>query len=1670
MLNKLLKGLVVGFFLVFIFFGATSKAQAVCTTTWSAYSNPALPYSSFWNAWTNSCGPTSSASSAANLKNTVVSQRTCIRQSGTCNGTETCDDSGTLYPVFTNQYMTVDQPFFILSNSGFFGACNTNADCDPTGGIVTLDGSGNSVTAYDSCLSQYDFDISFLLSKLAFSGTPQTYAYGVNSINQSYAAGLATAFNGPYIDNMYNQFNGLQASNRAYLDNTTDRFLKTFVSDPTFPACEYSADVVRVPLPGICFPPYTYFEVPSAINGACGSANNTTVATAPTSNLCSVGTASSVTGTGPWNWSCIGSGTGHTDASCSANLLGVPLVNGVCGLANGVALTYPPTANLCSAGTPSAVVGSGPWTWTCNGAGGGASSACSAPLDTSAPLWIDVIAVNNNIFVGGTATYTFIVHAARIWPFFNYIGLSVNNCPAGATCTLSKTILNITPDFNGYITNPSNPMTLTITGAPAGYYNNIKINADVNGGNLEHGDVAVALKVGPPTCTGTGPSGVTTTLTSGVLNVYAYGVTPDVTSVRFPTWGETNGQNDIVWYWGTDMGGGKWGAGINMANHAVGNPEYGNIYVHTYMYSSNYPGGTLCGTSASFIRFPPTTCNPATVGTNQMYGCSYNGTGFNTLVGGAVTGPALSSPVPDSATALPYQDWGGGGPNGLPNNFSVRWKGNFNFNAGTYAFKVGSDDGNRLYIDGNLFIDKWVDRGYAEDTANVTFPVAGQHTITYEYYQAAGGAAYSLSWAFVPPPPGTIAVRYTVDGLAQSTNQAITYSIWGPSAVASASYIVNDTSSHTLRNVGSYTFNYVSGAPAGKAFSSVSPSVTQSLTDGATITYTVNFITPNAAPVSNATISKDGINYADSITVIRGQATPIYLAASSAAGISSDPNGWTHPTFGMSGGTAKCEWNRDLNQGAPVFELPQITAPAGPTNCNISLGNRTFNDNPGTYTYNVLRLTDRAGAVSATTDTVRVTVVTATVDLKMTVWDAGSRTVPYQSAPGVTTVNSNGPVIAFYSAPLGLSWTLGSGLLMCDLSDSRTGSIKSGFNTSGTKNDTDIGPDSFNPVNRTVIYTLTCIDGSFQAITDTVTVSVPPAPVYNNWICKPDGVTALMVWGISPDSYNNFWVRGYDGATTVLSNDSYDGKSQGAAFETGSLEYVTSPGHTYSFTVRTKAAVNNASYSNPLTFVNVKCPAISPPTVSLKVNGSDTSVGSPLAIPRKDSSTMTLSWTVADANTCTATKSASAPGTWTGSKATTTGSSVLSPINVAGSYNYTLSCTGPGGTTTDTVYISVPACNSLTFTSGSVVPATVSPSGAYTVSCNYGVVNQQTVPIVGSGSCGSGTFVGTTANFNCTAGTTSNTFANSCSISAPVLPDYYCATTNAINNLVVLPSAPPAPATVTANNSICEQVTIQWTDGSGGGSITNYQVWRNTTNTFGGTNVSGNLANTVHSYVNTPVAAGTPYYYWVQAVGPGGTTYTPVSSPYFPTAAVSCAPNLVTSDKDIVAINGAGFSTGNCDGTDPLPANTQLNLGDKLKFSINLCNNGSAPAIVTDLSDSLTNLIMPPGGWNAKYDDGTGEVSIDSALITLSESGTDPNKILTFGNLPTIPKPAVITSPAVRRITFEASLSVPTNFSATSARFQNSFSATYNSLMINKFTPLILFYTGKGIPLIIEVP
>lgn len=93
--------------------------------------------------------------------------------------------------------------------------------------------------------------------------------------------------------------------------------------------------------------------------------------------------------------------------------------------------------------------------------------------------------------------------------------------------------------------------------------------------------------------------------------------------------------------------------------------------------------------------------------------------------------------------------WDHGSPDpSLPaDRFSARWQGYFEFEDGTYEFKVNSDDGFRLFIDDELILDKWYGQSaYIGHSASKKLSV-GKHKIVMEYYEEAGGAVAKLSWS-----------------------------------------------------------------------------------------------------------------------------------------------------------------------------------------------------------------------------------------------------------------------------------------------------------------------------------------------------------------------------------------------------------------------------------------------------------------------------------------------------------------------------------------------------------------------------------------------------------------------------------------------------------------------------------------------------------------------------------------------------------------------------------------------------------------------------------------------------------------------------------------------------------------------------------------------------------
>ena len=121
-------------------------------------------------------------------------------------------------------------------------------------------------------------------------------------------------------------------------------------------------------------------SAPQIVAGACGTANGgAPVSTTPTGTAaCNPGTATNMNpGATQFTWTCAGFNGGGSSPQCAVNIAATP---GACGGANGTYLAIAPTGTeACLTGTiGSSTVVSNQFSWSCNGLAGGSPASCTA--------------------------------------------------------------------------------------------------------------------------------------------------------------------------------------------------------------------------------------------------------------------------------------------------------------------------------------------------------------------------------------------------------------------------------------------------------------------------------------------------------------------------------------------------------------------------------------------------------------------------------------------------------------------------------------------------------------------------------------------------------------------------------------------------------------------------------------------------------------------------------------------------------------------------------------------------------------------------------------------------------------------------------------------------------------------------------------------------------------------------------------------------------------------------------------------------------------------------------------------------------------------------------------------------------------------------------------------
>jgi hypothetical protein len=159
--------------------------------------------------------------------------------------------------------------------------------------------------------------------------------------------------------------------------------------------------------------------------------------------------------------------------------------------------------------------------------------------------------------------------------------------------------------------------------------------------------------------------------------------------------------------------------------------------------------GLPIGTTCTGLVMSPATQN-VTVSTLNTY--FVKGEYFNRFDKTVTSIPASWTVTATRTEANIDYDWGSAppGPAGIPaTSWSARWTGAvIPTTTEAYTFYTVTDDGARLWINGNLVIDHWVDQGateWASTTINLT---AGTPALfRMEYYQNGGGDSARLRWS-----------------------------------------------------------------------------------------------------------------------------------------------------------------------------------------------------------------------------------------------------------------------------------------------------------------------------------------------------------------------------------------------------------------------------------------------------------------------------------------------------------------------------------------------------------------------------------------------------------------------------------------------------------------------------------------------------------------------------------------------------------------------------------------------------------------------------------------------------------------------------------------------------------------------------------------------------------
>jgi mono/diheme cytochrome c family protein len=201
--------------------------------------------------------------------------------------------------------------------------------------------------------------------------------------------------------------------------------------------------------------------------------------------------------------------------------------------------------------------------------------------------------------------------------------------------------------------------------------------------------------------------------------------------------------------------------------------------------------------------------NSATVGT----GTGLSGAYYANQIGTFTNPPTLTR-----VDATIDFNWNSVGPDSSvgQTNFSVRWTGSVQpVFSEPYTFYATSDDGVRVWLNGQLLINGWVDQPPTTYQATIALRAQQLYTLQVDYYQHQGGAVAQLTWS----SPSTVQTIIPQTQLYPYTNPPPAVALLSPvtnaSFTATASVTLNAAAAAQYNAIDNVAF-FANGLPLGR--------------------------------------------------------------------------------------------------------------------------------------------------------------------------------------------------------------------------------------------------------------------------------------------------------------------------------------------------------------------------------------------------------------------------------------------------------------------------------------------------------------------------------------------------------------------------------------------------------------------------------------------------------------------------------------------------------------------------------------------------------------------------------------------------------------------------------------------------------------------------------------